>query len=91
VHSSINNHRQAYTCCIEIRFFFGIVAVLAGGGREDEGVMNVGSWVSFNSFVFTFKGLYHEMNIIILKGYYDKNVLSVHALIVFTFFCILLE
>jgi hypothetical protein len=36
------------------------------------------------------KGLCHEMNIF-LQAYYDKYVLSVHALIVFTTFCFLLE
>jgi hypothetical protein len=36
------------------------------------------------------KGLCHEMNNF-LQAYYDKYVLSVYALIVFTTFCFLLE
>jgi hypothetical protein len=36
------------------------------------------------------KGLCHEMNIF-LKTYNNKQVLSVHVLIVFTFFCFLVD
>jgi hypothetical protein len=38
----------------------------------------------------TLKGLCHELNNF-FKAYYDKYVLSVHALIVFTIFCFLFE
>jgi hypothetical protein len=46
-------------------------------------------WDSF--FAGALKGLCHEMNNFFLKSYYDKYVLSVHALIVFSFFCFLRE
>jgi hypothetical protein len=41
-------------------------------------------------FLDTLKRLCHEMNSF-LKAYYDKYVLSVHALIDFTIFCFLLK
>ncbi len=52
-------------------------------GQESPGWIRKGD-------VTILKGLCHEMNTF-LKAYYDKYVLPVHVLIVFTIFCFLLE
>jgi hypothetical protein len=40
--------------------------------------------------MYLIKGLYHDMNSF-LKAYNNKKVLSVHALIVFTILCFLVD